>query len=78
MCGNRLNCWNTMPTSRRTMSMVLRIIVEKGAVDHDAALLVGFEMVDAADQRRFAGAGRSAQDDLLACADRQIDVDFNA
>ncbi len=23
-CGNRLNCWNTMPTSRRTWSMPLR------------------------------------------------------
>ena len=23
-CGNRLNCWNTMPTSRRTSSIVLR------------------------------------------------------
>ena len=23
-CGNRLNCWNTMPTSRRTSSIFLR------------------------------------------------------
>ena len=26
-CGNRLKCWNTMPTSRRTSSMFLRFEV---------------------------------------------------
>src|SRR5579859_7090685 len=26
-CGNRLNCWNTMPTSRRIASMFLRFAV---------------------------------------------------
>src|SRR3954468_6083721 len=26
-CGNRLKCWNTMPTSRRTASMFFRLLV---------------------------------------------------
>src|ERR1700722_14981567 len=50
------------------------IAVEQRALDQDTALLVGFQMIEAANQRRFAGTRRSAQDDLLACADRQIDA----
>ena len=38
-CGNRLNCWNTMPTSRRTSSMLLEVVGQFDAVDDDAALL---------------------------------------
>src|SRR4029450_11653457 len=43
-------------------------------LDQDAPVLVRLEAVDAADQCRFAGAGRAADDDLLALFDRQIDV----
>ena len=32
-CGNRLNCWNTMPTLRRTASIALTSSVELDAVD---------------------------------------------
>jgi len=45
-----------------------------GAIDEDATLGVLLEMVDAAYQRALAGARWSAQDDLLTCAHREIDV----
>ncbi len=38
------------------------------------ALLVFFQAVDAADHRRFAGAGRAGDDDALAAHDLQVDV----
>ena len=73
-CGNRLKCWNTMPTSRRTSSIFLRSLVELDAVDDDAALLVLLQPVDAADHRRLAGARRPADHDALALGDAQVDV----
>ena len=44
----------------------LEVVGQLGAVDDDAALLVLFQPVDAADHRRLAGAGRSADHDALA------------
>src|SRR5581483_1138974 len=44
------------------------------AGDGDAAALVLFQPVDAADHRRFAGARGAADDDLLPPADGQVDV----
>src|SRR4051812_4257826 len=43
----------------------LAAVVERGSIDHDAAFLDGFEVVDAADQGRLAGSRRAAQHDLL-------------
>ncbi|BCB18934.1 hypothetical protein OCUBac02_18280 [Bosea sp. ANAM02] len=48
--------------------------MDGGAVDDDLALLVLFELVQAADQRRFAGAGGTADDDALAARDGEVDV----
>ena len=60
-CGNRLNCWNTMPTSRaHRVDVALAAGGEVDAVDDDAALLHRLEPVDAADQRRLARARRPA------------------
>ena len=44
------------------------------AVDDDLTLLVLFQAIDAADHRRLAGPGRSADDDALAAMDGEIDV----
>src|SRR5450631_2531942 len=44
------------------------------AVDHDIALLMLLELVEAADQRRFSGAGRTADDYPLAPRYREIDI----
>jgi len=48
---------------------VLQIRGQKRAVDLNAALLVLLQRVDAADQRRFAGARRPADHDALAPED---------
>jgi hypothetical protein len=50
------------------------VVGQLDAVDDDAALLVLLEPIDAADERRLARARRSANDDLLAQIDGQIDV----
>ena len=47
---------------------------ELRAVDEDAAFLVGFEAVDAADHGALAGAGRAADDDAFLVADGEADV----
>ena len=65
----QVELWNTMPTSRRTSSSARRSSVELDAVDDDLAFLMFLQPVDAADQRRLAGARRPADDDALALAD---------
>src|SRR5271166_2529043 len=52
-----------------------RIIVEINSINKDATFFVSFKVIDTADQSRFAGTRRAAQNDLFACADRQIDVE---
>src|SRR5262249_30175 len=53
---------------------LLEVVRELDAVDHDAALLVFLESVDAADHGRLAGSGRPAGDDALAAPDLKVDV----
>src|SRR3546814_7723381 len=53
---------------------VLHVVRQLDFVDDDLALLVLLQPVDAADNGRLAGAGRSADDDALAAVDRQGDV----
>ena len=48
--------------------------VQQLAIEADFAFLIAFEAVDAADERRFAGAGRAADDEALAFADVEVDV----
>ena len=72
-CGNRLNCWNTIPTSERILSMLRRSLRQLDAVDDDVAALVDLESVDAADERRLAGAGRAEHDHHLSVLDEQVD-----
>ena len=45
-----------------------------GVVDQDAPLFGDFQAVDAADQRRLAGAGRATQHDAFAFAHFQVDA----
>src|SRR5690606_2073914 len=53
---------------------VPEVVGELDAVDDDLALLVFFETVDAADERRFSGARRSADDNLLTFFHGEVDV----
>ena len=53
---------------------LLEVAGQLDALDHDGALLVFFEAVDAADERRFARARRPADDDALAAVDGEVDV----
>lgn len=52
----------------------LGLIAEKNPANADFPFLVGLKMVDAANERRFPAAGRPAQDDPLAAANRYVDV----
>ena len=59
LCGNRLNCWNTIPTRRRTKSRsspVRPSTRDLLPLQQDAALVGRLEQVDAAKQRGLAGA----------------------
>ena len=46
----------------------LEVVGQFDAVDDDLAFLMLLEPVDAADERRLAGTGRSGDDDALAAA----------
>ncbi len=56
---------------------LLKIVREFLAIDDDLAALVFFQPIDAADQRRLAGTGRTADDDPLAAHDLEVDVAQN-
>ena len=68
-CGNRLNRWNTMPMSRRwrrdlaspqLVQLAARAAVaDQLAVDADLAAVDALEVVDAAQERALARAGRA-------------------
>jgi hypothetical protein len=58
-CGNRLNCWNTMPISRADHLDVLVSLVSSMPSTMIRPLVL-LEPVDAADQGRLAGPGRAA------------------
>jgi hypothetical protein len=53
---------------------LLEILGQLHAIDDDAAALPVLDAVDAAKQRRFAAARRSANDDALAAHDLEIDI----
>ena len=53
---------------------LLQVARQLDAVDDDAALLVLLQPVDAADERRLAGARRPADHDPLAARHPQVDV----
>ena len=84
MCGNRLKSWNTMPTWRADARRS-----RAAAADGRAAVagsrrparrrsgsprLGHLEPVEAAQQRRLAGAGRADDADHLAAGDAQADA----
>ncbi len=73
-CGNRLKCWNTMPTSRRISSIFFRSSTSSMPSTRMRALLVALQPVDAADHGGLARAGRAADDDALAAHHLEIDV----
>ncbi len=53
---------------------ILDVSVEIHPVYDDVAVLVRFQSIDAANQGRFPGPGRTADDNALALAHAQIDV----
>ena len=69
MCGNRLNRWNTMPMSRRCAATSLSRsscslspllpVADQLAVDREPAGVDLLQVVDAAQERRLARAGRA-------------------
>ena len=69
-CGNRLNCWNTMPM---LLPGGVQVAVRVGDVltaDEHLALLRLLQQVDAAQQGGLARAGRADDADDLALARR--------
>ena len=52
---------------------VLEIVVELDAVDDDPPFVMAFELIDAADQRRLAGPGRTADHHTFAETDLETD-----
>src|SRR5690606_15443960 len=50
------------------------IVVQFRSQYENAPAVMFFEPVDATDHRRFAGAGGTANDDLLATCNRQVDI----
>ena len=53
---------------------VAQIARQFDSVNEDPAALMRLEPVDAADQRRFAGSRRPADDDALAAFDLEVDI----
>jgi hypothetical protein len=61
-----------MPTRARRLRQVGLRVADRYAVDRDAALLEGFQAVDALDQRRLARTRRAADHHHLALGDRVL------
>ncbi len=51
-----------------------QIIRQLDAIDDDLALLMFFQTVDATDEGRFTGTGRSANHDLFSLLNAEIDT----
>ena len=50
-----------------------KLIPELDTINDDAATVVPFDMIDTANERRFAGPGRSADDDFFSFTDSETD-----
>ena len=73
MCGKRLYDWKTIPIRRRT-AFTSRARVISSPAEQDAARVDRLEQVDAAQERRLAGARGADQADDLVLADREVDA----
>ncbi len=73
-CGNRLKCWNTIPTSERTLSMFLRSEVSSTP----STMILPFWCSSSRLMQRISvdlpEPGRAGDDDALALVDREVDV----
>ena len=73
MCGKRLNDWKTIPIRRRSaLTSTLRAVISSPPTT-DPAGLDRLEQVDAAQERRLAGARRADQADDLVLGDVEVD-----
>src|ERR1700733_1248291 len=50
------------------------VVGQLHSVDHDRSALMLLESINAPDERRFAGAGRTADHDALSPPNRQVDI----
>ena len=73
MCGKRLYDWNTIPMRRRTRLTSTPGAGDLLALQLDPAGVDRLEQVDAAQQRRLAGAGRADQADDLVLGELEVD-----
>ena len=73
MCGKRLKDWKTMPMPRRTRLTSTPSVVTSYAADDDPPGVDRLQEVDAAEQRRLAGARRADQADDLVLGHGQVD-----
>ncbi|GMB79715.1 hypothetical protein NN6n1_04970 [Shinella zoogloeoides] len=53
---------------------IAHLAVQCNTIDRNLAFLMRFQTIEAADQRRLAGARETAGDDTLALANRQVDI----
>ena len=74
MCGKRLNAWKTIPIFFRRALTSIFAVRQALAVDDDLALLDVLEPVEAAQERRLAGAGRADQADDVVLLDVEVDL----
>ena len=74
MWGKRLNDWKTMPMRRRTALAFAPGAGDLLAVEQDAAAVDRVEQVDAAQERRLAGAARADEAHDLVLVDGEVDV----
>ena len=79
MCGNRLNCWNTIPVWMRTLRICSRLRrvrwppPRRCAGDLDRAVGGVLEEVHAAQQGGLAGSGPAEDDDDLPLVQLEVD-----
>jgi hypothetical protein len=50
------------------------VVGQLDSIDHDRSTLMFLEPIDAPDQRRFAGARRTAHNNALSALNREVDV----
>ena len=72
-CGNRLNCWKTIPMRLPHPRDVGAAAGDLAALEEDPARVERLEQVDAAQQRALPAAARADHDEHLAGRDLQVD-----
>ena len=72
-CGNRLNCWKTIPILCRTAETSVPRPRDLLTLEEDPARVERLEQVDAAQERALSASARADHDEHLARRDVQVD-----